>query len=149
MKKRRCVRGIIYKNDEIFFIHRIKDNDEYYVFPGGGIEPGETELEGLKREAMEEIGAIIEPIKTIYVIEQEDRIEKFILCKYISGNFEDANGPEWNSDEYKSHGSYEQTLIKINDLKNYNIVPEKIRKQFFKDLIKDETLLSINEKKLV
>lgn len=145
MEKRKCVRGIIYKDDEIFFIHRIKNNDEYYVFPGGGIEHGETELDGLSREIMEEIGAIIEPIKTIYVIEQEDRIEKFILCKYISGSFVDANGPEWTSEEYKSHGSYEQTLIKINVLKNYNIVPEKIKNQFFKDLIKDRTLLSIDE----
>ncbi|MEG0022121.1 MAG: NUDIX domain-containing protein [Bacilli bacterium] len=149
MGKRRCVRGIVIKNDEIFFIHRIKNNEEYYVFPGGGIEYGETDIEGLNRELMEEIGTIVEPVKALYNIEQEDRIEKFILCKYISGDFNDANGPEWTSEEYKSHGSYEQVSIKISELSKYNIVPEKIRIQFFKDLEIDSTLQSFDERNII
>lgn len=147
--KRRCVRGIVIKGDEMFFIHRIKNDEEYYVFPGGGIEEDETESEGLDRELMEEIGVKVEQIKSIYKLEQEERVEKYILCKYLSGNFKDANGPEWNSEEYKSHGFYEQVSIKINDLEKYNIVPEKIRIQFFKDLKEDKSLKSFEERELV
>lgn len=147
--KRRCVRGIVIREDEIMFIHRIKNDDEYYVFPGGGIEENETEIEGLNRELMEEIGMIVNPIKTLYTIESEDRIEKFILCHYISGDFKDANGPEWTSEEYKSHGSYEQVAIKISELENYNIVPEKIRKVFFEDIKIDNTLMTTQEKNVI
>ena len=92
---------------------------------------------------------VVNPIKILYKTEQEDRIEKFVLCQYISGNFADAIGLEWTSAEYKSHGTYIQTLIKIDDLKNYNIVPSKVKEQLFKDLEKDKTLNSINETKIV
>ena len=34
--------GILIENGKVLLIHRIKDNDEYYVFPGGGIETNET-----------------------------------------------------------------------------------------------------------
>jgi inorganic pyrophosphatase len=40
----------------ILLIHRLKDGKEYYVVPGGGIEPSETETQAAVREAKEETG---------------------------------------------------------------------------------------------
>jgi len=47
--------GIIIKNKKILLIHRIKDGKEYYVFPGGAIEKGESPEEAVIREIKEEL----------------------------------------------------------------------------------------------
>ena len=44
----------------------LKDNmSEGYMLPGGGIEEGESPEQGLRREAMEETGCMIEDIKEL------------------------------------------------------------------------------------
>ena len=47
---------IIIENDKVALIKRVKQGTTYYVFPGGGLEEGETPQEGAKREALEELG---------------------------------------------------------------------------------------------
>ena len=51
---RPSVRGIILRDQTIAMVHSLKYN--YYKFPGGGIEPGESYLEALCREVREESG---------------------------------------------------------------------------------------------
>ncbi len=48
--------AIIIKDDKVLLIKRVKPDRTYWVFPGGGIEQGETVEEGLKREIYEETG---------------------------------------------------------------------------------------------
>ena len=52
MKKIRAV-AILIKNDEILLIYR-KNEKEYFVFPGGGVEERETIEQAVIRELMEE-----------------------------------------------------------------------------------------------
>lgn len=51
---RPSVRGIIIKNGKIALIYSAKYN--YYKFPGGGIEAGESHIDALIREIKEETG---------------------------------------------------------------------------------------------
>ena len=53
MQKR--VRGILIKDGMIALIKRTRDGETFYVFPGGGVEEGETEEQALKREIKEEL----------------------------------------------------------------------------------------------
>jgi ADP-ribose pyrophosphatase YjhB (NUDIX family) len=46
--------GILIQRKKILLIHRINAGKEYYVFPGGGIEEGESPAEGFLREMKEE-----------------------------------------------------------------------------------------------
>ncbi|MEQ8787224.1 MAG: NUDIX domain-containing protein [Pirellulaceae bacterium] len=37
-----------------------------YCFPGGGIEPGESEAEAVRRELLEELGVVVEPMRQLW-----------------------------------------------------------------------------------
>ncbi len=70
--RRPSVRGIIFGGGKLAMVHSLKY--DYYKFPGGGIENGETHEQTLCREVMEETGLGIHPatIKEYgYVIRKE------------------------------------------------------------------------------
>lgn len=56
---RPSVRGIILRNRKVAMVHSIKY--DYYKFPGGGMEPGESQVQTLIREVQEESGLQVLP----------------------------------------------------------------------------------------
>jgi len=56
---RDSARSIIIRNGKIAMIHSLKY--DYYKFPGGGIEPGESNIDALIRETAEETGMNVIP----------------------------------------------------------------------------------------
>ena len=56
---RPSVRGILIRDGKILMVHSLKY--DYYKFPGGGIEAGESLPEALCREVREESGMKVEP----------------------------------------------------------------------------------------
>ena len=54
---RDSARSIIIRNGKIAMIHSLKY--DYYKFPGGGIEPGESTADALIRETAEEAGLTV------------------------------------------------------------------------------------------
>ena len=56
---RDSARSIIIRNGKIAMVHSLKY--DYYKFPGGGIEPGESEVDALIRETAEEAGLTVVP----------------------------------------------------------------------------------------
>ena len=57
--KRPSVRGIILRGGRIAMVHSLKY--DYYKFPGGGMEDGESLTDTLLREVREESGLIVVP----------------------------------------------------------------------------------------
>ena len=91
------VAGIIPMEDGFAFMHRKnvikrKDYKEYYTFPGGGLEEGETPEEGTIREIKEEFGIDVKVIKKLYEMNSEKFKQKeiFYLCEYVSGKLSSA-----------------------------------------------------------
>ena len=56
---RPSVRAIIIANQKVLMVHSLKY--DYYKFPGGGIEAGESLNEALCREVREESGMMVDP----------------------------------------------------------------------------------------
>ena len=65
------VAGIVPLKNGFAFMHRKdvikrKDFQDYYTFPGGGLEEGETLEEGTIREIKEEFGINVKIVKKLY-----------------------------------------------------------------------------------
>ncbi len=118
--KRVASRGIILKDGKLVTIHRIKEKDgkreEYYVFPGGGVEGEETIEKAVVREIKEELGIDVNVVRPLYRLEKENNIEHFLLCEYLSGDIGTGTGPEFTSEDYKDRGLYIPELVDINEV---------------------------------
>ncbi len=56
---RNSARSIILRDGKVAMIHSLKQ--DYYKFPGGGIEADETPVEAMIRETREEAGLVVRP----------------------------------------------------------------------------------------
>ena len=129
--KRISARGLVVTDKGLAVIFRRKINEngvkEYYVIPGGGIEPGEDIVEGLKRELKEELNIEVNVNSLAFKVESDERIEYFYDCDYISGDFH-LNGEEL--DRMSDSNYYEPTFIDIKNLDKYDVIEEV--KNYFK-----------------
>lgn len=136
------VAGIVPINDGFAFMHRAdvikrKDFQNYYTFPGGGLEEGETLEEGTIREIKEEFGINVKIIRKLYEMNSEkfNQKEYFFLCEYIDGEFGTGTGPEFSNDpKYKDSGKYIPEIVKREEVKNLLLLPQEIKDDFIKDI---------------
>ena len=87
--------AIIIKDNKILFIHRKKNGEEYWVFPGGGIEDGESGNEAVVREIKEETGLTCTKVKPAFAVETYEGGIKhpFYFCEVNDGEIV-LGGPE-------------------------------------------------------
>ena len=135
------VAGIIPMEDGFALMHRTgnKVNGilDYHVFPGGGLEEGETLEEGTAREIKEEFGIDVKVKEKLYELDngEVNKKEYFFLCEYISGTLGTGDGPEFNKDpKYADRGDFTPEIIKIEDIEKINLLPPQIREKFIKDI---------------
>lgn len=142
--ERTRVAGIIFIDGGIALMHRVgvikrKDIQEYYTFPGGGLEEGETLEEGTIREIKEEFGIDVKVVKKLYELESKrfNQKEYFFLCEYVSGKFGTGQGPEFsNNPKYIDSGKYLPEIIKKEEIKNIPLLPPEIKDKLIMDLEK-------------
>jgi len=112
---------ILIENNKVALIKRTREDAVYYVFPGGGIEEGETPEMGAVREAFEELGVRVqlnELLATFYY----NGAQYFFLADIIEGTFGTGEGEEFQ-DEHR--GSYLPMWVDVEDLPNLNVKPEE------------------------
>lgn len=127
--KRVSVRTIVFFRDSIALMHRLKTQDDYYIFPGGGIEEGESFEECAVREVFEEFGIITKPIKKIYTYEDDERIQHYVLSHYVSGTFGTGDGEEF----FVDNGFFVPGVHNLEIIKGLRLFPEKIKQTLIKD----------------
>ena len=101
MIKRESCRAIVFIDGKLVTMKRVKDGRLYYTFPGGGLENGEPQKDCVVRECIEEFGITVEPVKRIYIYENDKTKQYFYLCNYISGQFGSGVGEEFQDDRNK------------------------------------------------
>ncbi|MDD1369121.1 NUDIX domain-containing protein [Bacillus sp. MHSD_36] len=110
--------AIIVQEGKIALIKRIREGETYYVFPGGGIEEGETPEEAAKREAY----VHIEVEHLITKVEYKGT-EYYFNADIIGGVFGSGKAAEF---ELKDRGIYLPLWLPIHELKKVNIKPYEV-----------------------
>lgn len=115
---------VLIKDKMVGLIKRVREDSVYYVFPGGGIEDGETPEEGAKREALEELGVTVKVGECIATIEFNGT-QYFFLAEIMDGNFGTGIGEEY-TDKKRQRGTYLPMWVKINKLSTMDVKPKEI-----------------------
>lgn len=139
------VAGIVPMEDGFAFMHRVgvkkkNDYEDYYTFPGGGLENNETPEEGTIREIKEEFGIRVKIVRKLYetYFEKFHQREILYLCEYVDWTFGTGTGPEFNNDpQYADSGKYIPEIIKKEAVKDIFLLPKEIRDKFIEDFIKE------------
>lgn len=84
---RDSARAVIIKNGKIALVHSLKY--DYYKFPGGGIEPGESMIDAVIRETAEEAGLTVIP-ETVSEYGCVHRVQKLAsdhTARFVQDNY--------------------------------------------------------------
>jgi 8-oxo-dGTP diphosphatase len=85
--------AIIKKDNQILLIHRFKNGDEYWVFPGGGVESGETWDQALVREVMEETSLPVASFQVVKEVGMPDGKKHILYSVEVGDGVPQLGGP--------------------------------------------------------
>ncbi|PID99094.1 hypothetical protein CSA80_03190 [Candidatus Saccharibacteria bacterium] len=123
MQRRITIRGIIEKDGQLFCVrqkHQDGSVNRFWCTPGGGMDPGESVTDCLKRELVEELG--VEPqIGELLAVQQYiDEQYEFLELFFRVTNPQDYENIDLDS---TSHGQAEVVEYGFVDLKTADIMP--------------------------
>jgi mutator protein MutT len=118
--------AIIIQENQIALIKRNRGGQTYFVFPGGGVEDGETPEEAVVREIREELGLEIQVDRPIVEIIYRLRKQYFYLVKILGGTFGTGIGPEMIGEYPADRGTYQAVWMPIPEMKKNIIYPTQI-----------------------
>ncbi|GAA2771982.1 NUDIX hydrolase [Streptomyces showdoensis] len=99
---------------------------EYWVLPGGGVEPGDESREAaLHREIHEEIAGKADIIRLLHTVEAEDERQLFYLARIATWSFDDRTGPEFSA-EGRGEYALEEVPLTVEGLDGIDLKPEEI-----------------------
>jgi len=122
---------VLIEDGKVALIERHRDELDYFVFPGGGVDEGETPEQAAIRETMEELGleVIIKQKLTVIHFSQSDQY--YFLVERVGGEFGTGEGEEFTN-ENSSHphgGIYIPMWMPISDLPQHeNVYPADVSK---------------------
>ena len=117
---------------KILLLYRFKGGEEYYVFPGGGVEDNETIEQAALREAEEETGLKVTLKKKLWEYTNGERTEHFYLIDTFSGDLKISGPEETRQSEDNVYRLEWVPLDKVGDLK---LLPEVMKNRVLKELL--------------
>ncbi|MFF3215758.1 NUDIX domain-containing protein [Streptomyces sp. NPDC002886] len=126
MKER--VRAVLVTADDTMLVIRRTRPDvpEYWVLPGGGVEPSDESREAaLHREIHEEIAGKADIIRLLHTMESDGERELFYLARIATWSFEDRTGPEFRA-EGRGEYALKEVPLTVEGLDGIDLKPEEI-----------------------
>jgi 8-oxo-dGTP diphosphatase len=95
------VGGFVVRDDKVLLVRQHRGADpaapDYWLLPGGGLEFGETLGQALVREAREELGVAVVPIRPIALVESispEPDYPKHVIHIVVAAHLSDLSGDQ-------------------------------------------------------
>ncbi|MBW3623837.1 MAG: NUDIX hydrolase [Armatimonadetes bacterium] len=139
-ERRACVRAVrvgvlLYREGRVLAVRHAHEDPqkEYWVLPGGGLEPDESPAEGACREIWEETGLNVRVDRLAYVHDQAYRGERqltlYFLCSIESGEMQPG------AELLESAGGFRNELVWIppEALSRQRFFPEVLRSRLVED----------------
>ena len=120
-------RVVLYNPDlkAILLIHRLKNERDYWVIPGGGAENQETPIETAIREVNEELEIKLLPEKLKQLFEIDNEV--IFLSQIKQTKVPRISGEEKERSSTKN--IYEPAWVTLKDLTTINLMPPEIAQQ--------------------
>jgi 8-oxo-dGTP diphosphatase len=121
---------VLIQDNKVALIERHRAGLHYFVFPGGGVDEGESPEQAAVREAMEELGiqvAIRQKVATIHLGQKSRQV--YFLAEQIGGAFGTGAGEEYTHADPASsdEGVYIPVWMTIDQLPLHeNVYPSDV-----------------------
>ncbi|MFF1422139.1 NUDIX domain-containing protein [Streptomyces sp. NPDC058280] len=118
---------LVTADDTMLVIRRTRPGiPEYWVLPGGGVEPSDESREAaLHREIHEEIAGKADIIRLLHTMESDDERQLFYLARIATWSFDDRTGPEFSA-EGRGEYALEEIPLTMEGLDGIDLKPEEI-----------------------
>lgn len=116
---------LLVEGDRVALIRRTRPGEEYYVFPGGGVEAGETPEAAAAREAYEELGGRVRIGGLAALVRYGDREQRYYRATAIGGAFGSGTGEELGDADAAS-GGYAPAWVRLGALAGLDVRPEAL-----------------------
>jgi 8-oxo-dGTP pyrophosphatase MutT (NUDIX family) len=122
-------RVVIVQGGRVALIKRVRAGRTYYLFPGGGVEQGETPEQAAIREAHEELGVEVELGEPRY--EEDFDRSRFVYfdALIVGGEFGTGLWPdhaERDAGARERSGTHEPVWVPLDELDGLDIRPKAL-----------------------
>ena len=122
---------VLIEHNNVALIERHRAGLDYFVFPGGGVDEGETPEQGAIREALEELGVEVAIKQEVMVVHFDQSHQIYFLVERVSGEFGSGTGEEYtDADPHNpEEGVYIPIWMPIDELPRHEkIFPADLAK---------------------
>lgn len=115
---------VLIEDNKVALIERHRAGLDYFVFPGGGVDEGETPEQAATREAMEELGVEVVVKQKVAEIQIETSRQIYFLVERVAGEFGTGTGDEFTDSDPSdpSEGIYVAVWMPIDELSRHEKV---------------------------
>jgi 8-oxo-dGTP diphosphatase len=116
---------ILVQDDQVALIERVRDGHRYFVFPGGGVEPGETTRAAAQREAWEELGLRVRALELQAIVHFGQSLQLYFRGEVLGGVWGSGDGPEYGPND-PGRGTYRPVLVPVGELQTLDVRPRAL-----------------------
>jgi 8-oxo-dGTP diphosphatase len=122
---------ILIEDNKVALIERHRGGVDYFVFPGGGVDEGETPEQAAIRETMEELGLEVLIKQKAVSIHFDQSTQVYYLVERVGGEFGTGTGEEFTDSDPNDpqEGIYIPIWMPIDEISQHeNVFPVEVAK---------------------